>query len=120
MNPMGRTCKAIAILALAAAMLNASPGLCFCRHAVPDSHSDNADEQGCCHRSSPTISGNGFSCCQIDRAERQATAQDSVVVFAVTPVAPLPIAVLRAVATHDLPGLVIPFASSPPVRTLRV
>jgi hypothetical protein len=120
MKPMRQTLKAIAILALAVAMLNASPGLCFCRHAIADAASGDAGDHSCCHRSSPTLSNTGFACCQIDRAERQATSPDSASAMDATPASPISVVGLSSTAPRTLHGPVVAVDHSPPVQHLRV
>ena len=120
MKPMGRTLKAIAILALAVAMLNASPGLCFCRHAAAESTSGDSGEHSCCHRTTPTIGGTGSACCQIDRAERNATAQDFEFAADAAPLTVVPIADPLFTAARRVQVPVVPSDSSPPVQHLRL
>lgn len=75
---------------LAAAMLNATAGVCLCRGQGPDSPADQPGFHGCCHRQALVVSGTATSCCQIENVPHAATSPDVVVVaqpvFASTPV----------------------------------
>ena len=118
MKPLLRT---LGVAVLAAALLNASAGLCFC-HRGPALPGAPASSHGCCHgpdASGSTVVKAASSCCHIESAESAATpaaavqlAQPATLVAAV-PVEPSAVEVLPSVA-RTLPG------SSPPLFVLRI
>jgi len=115
---MWRVLRVAAIVFLAVAMLNATAGVCLCRHNGPDSPVDQPGSRSCCHRSALVVSGTGTSCCQIENVPHAATSPDVVVVaqpvFASTPVVALDTRV-------DAPSVMtLAFNPSPPGRVLRV
>lgn len=78
---MIRVLRIGAIVVLAAAMLNATTGLCLCRTKGPVSASDQTASHSCCHRPAVTVSAIGTMCCQIQNVPHTATSPDVVVVM---------------------------------------
>ena len=118
MRPLLRT---LGVAVLAAALLNASAGLCFCQRgpALPGAP---ASSHSCCHgpdASGTTVVKAVSSCCQIESAESAATPVAAVqlappvALVAAVPDEPSPVAILPSVA-RVLPG------SSPPLSVLRI
>ena len=118
MKPLLRT---LGVAVLAAALLNASAGLCFC-HRGPALPGAPASSHSCCHgpdASGTTVVKAVASCCQIESAESAATPVAAVQLappaawsrpFRLSASA---VAMLPSVATV-LPG------SSPPLFVLRI
>ncbi len=118
MKPLVRT---LGVALLAAALMNASAGLCFC-HRGPALPGAPASSHSCCH--GPDASGTTVvkaisTCCQIESVESAATpaaviqlAPPAAVVAAVA-VEPASVETLPSVA-RLLPG------SSPPLFVLRI
>ena len=107
MKPLLRT---IGMAVLAAALLNASAGLCFC-HRGPVAPGADAQSASCCHgpKAPPgTTVGAPASCCHIESADSAAT-----------PVAAVQLAQPAAVATL-LVGAPATGATAPVITTVRI
>jgi hypothetical protein len=118
MKPLVRT---LGVALLAAALMNASAGLCFC-HRGPVVPGESPESAGCCHgpdASGTTVVKAGSSCCQIESAESAATPAAAIqlappaAVVAAVAVEPAAVETLPSVA-RLLPG------SSPPLFVLRI
>jgi hypothetical protein len=112
--------RTLGVAVLAAALLNASAGVCFC-HRGQALRGESPSSAGCCHRhgSSATTSVSAAgSCCQLESAESAATP--GVAVQLVPPTG------VTALAEERSPVEVRPFAatvlpgSSPPLLALRI
>ncbi|MCU0251598.1 MAG: hypothetical protein MUE61_15435 [Vicinamibacterales bacterium] len=118
MKPLVRT---LGVALLAAALMNASAGLCFC-HRGPALPGAPASSPSCCH--GPDASGTAVvkaisTCCQIESADSVATPAPAVPLAppaaVVTPVS------LAASARESLPLVAAALASSsPPIFALRI
>jgi hypothetical protein len=118
MKPLLRT---LGVAVLAAALLNASAGLCFC-HRGPVAPGAGEASGGCCHgpdASGKTVVKAASSCCQIESAESAATPAAAV---QVAPPAAVFTPVALAVCIADsLPVVAAALASSsPPIFALRI
>jgi hypothetical protein len=119
---MGRLVRILAIAILIAASLNATAGLCFC-HRGADSPLAAETGQSCCHQS--TAAGQSWrgidTCCHIESVQRDMTPVDVVHLTAPhsasTPTSHDDARLAQVAAAPSAP---LPFASSPPVRNLRV
>jgi hypothetical protein len=118
MKPLLRT---IGMAVLAAALLNASAGLCFC-HRGPVPQGDEPSSAGCCHgpdASDTTALSSPGSCCHIESADSAATPVSAVQL--VPPAAVFtPVAVAVSLA-DSLPLVASALHSpSPPIFALRI
>ena len=118
MKPLLRT---LGVAVLAAALLNASAGLCFC-HRGPALPGAPASSHSCCH--GPDASGTTVvkaisTCCQIESAESAATL--GVTVQLAPPAAVFTPVSLAASARESLPPVAAALpSSSPPIFALRI
>jgi hypothetical protein len=118
MKPLLRT---LGIAVLAAALLNASAGLCFC-HRGPALPGNSDSSHSCCHGpdgSGTTVVKANSTCCQIESAESAAAPAAAI---QLAPPATLTAAVpVEASAVETLPTLVRALSgSSPPLFALRI
>jgi hypothetical protein len=112
--------RAIAVLTLIVASLNASAGLCFC-HRGPAVPGSSPASHGCCHgqNASGTLAIQAVgSCCHVEAAQRDVTQTDAVQIAPPRS---------EAAPVHESAGLrVSPLgattvtAPSPPLHTLRL
>jgi hypothetical protein len=118
MKPLLRT---LGVAVLAAALLNASAGLCFC-HRGPALPGAPASSHGCCHGpdgSGTTLVKATSACCQVESAESAATPAAAV---QLAPPVPVVTPLLGAPAT----GAAVPvittvlIGTSPPLSVLRL
>jgi hypothetical protein len=120
MKPLLRT---IGTAVLAAALLNASAGLCFCHRGPAAAGAEAASESSaCCHgpqAPAGTTVGTPASCCHIESAESSAAP---VAAVQVAPPAAVFTPVAHAVCAADLlPTVAASLASSsPPIFALRI
>jgi len=117
---MRRVLRAIGVVMLIAASLNATAGLCFC-HDGPDAATALPGNHGCCHgadsEGATAVSPVG-SCCHIESAAREMTTNP--VVQLAQPIAPVsytPAPAHEAAATRSIAPITAP---SPPIRVLRL
>jgi len=114
---MWRSVRAIAVAMLAVAVLGTTPGVCLCHHG-PDSPVDEAGSHSCCHHGRLVIQASGQPCCQIERAQHNATSLEIVMI------APPAATVVPADARPSTPVLsqlaCAAFDASPPGQILRL
>jgi len=113
--------RILGVAMLAAALLNASAGLCFC-HRGPVPPGDSPASAGCCH--GPDSSGGlavsaAGTCCHIESAESAATP--AIAVQLAQPESAAAVAVGRPPSVRTFPSVprVLPGAS-PPLFILRI
>jgi hypothetical protein len=109
----------LAVAVLAVALLNATPGVCFCAHAGSRPISNDAGPGSCCHRATLSLHNANTACCQVERAEHVALSADALAA------APAPTSLPFAFARIDAPlviaGWIVrpPGSASPPILALR-
>jgi len=117
---MSQFLRTLGVAVLAAALLDASAGLCFCHRGLAEPGSTPASH-GCCHGadgSSTLAVQAAASCCHIEGAARDATPTDAV------QLAPPPFET-ASVSESAGPRVALPDATavsapSPPVHNLRI
>jgi len=118
MKPLLRT---LGVAVLAAALLNASAGLCFC-HRGPVLPGAGEASGGCCHgpdASGRTVVKTASSCCQIESADSSATPA-AAIEFAPPDTVSLAVTDARPAAAV-LPAAGAALSSSPPpIFALRI
>lgn len=118
MTPLLRT---LGVAVLAAALLNASAGLCFC-HRGPAARGADAKSAPCCHGpqgSAGTSMDAPASCCHIESAESAAAPAATVQVA--PPAAPFTPVALAVCVADSLPSVAASLpSSSPPIFALRI
>jgi len=120
MKPLLRT---IGMAVLAAALLNASAGLCFCHRGSAAAGAEAASESPtCCHgpqAPAGTSLDTPASCCQIESAESSAVTVG--VVHVAPPAVTFALVALPAAASDARPAILAAVSSaSPPVLALRI
>ena len=78
---MRRGLRTIAVAILAVAVLATTPGICLC-HRQADSAAAGPGEHSCCHHARLLIHAAGITCCQVERAQHNATAPEISMVAA--------------------------------------
>jgi len=111
--------RTLGMAVLAAALLNASAGLCFCHHG-PDAPASRPGHS-CCRPSADEdalVVGAAESCCHIESVQRDATPVDAIQLAA----PPESAADRLALAAETIPHPALrPAASpSPPIQVLRL
>jgi hypothetical protein len=112
--------RILGVAVLAAALLDASAGLCFC-HRGPGAPESAPASHGCCHgpdAAGPIAVKAAVSCCHVEAAERQATPAAAVHVLPPVEMAALPSVASVAAALPSI-ARALP-ATSPPLFTLRI
>jgi len=117
---MTRALRIPAIAILVLAMLNAAPGLCFCRQHGAAGPAGDAGSAGCCHRGTLAFHAVDVSCCQIDKAEHAAAQPDTIAVALPAPEATVLPPHAAAAGAPVQPLTAAALSPSPPVLPLRI
>jgi hypothetical protein len=117
---MNQIVRSVGVAVLAAALLNASAGLCFC-HRGPAAPGSSPAPHGCCHgqNGSGTLAIQAAgSCCHIEAAQRDVTQTDAVQ-LAPPQSSAAPVYVSAGLRVSPLVAATLT-APSPPPHTLRI